>query len=103
MAFASSSSSARARSMLGCARDTTDCPTFLITAQKPGRAEMASSSDRELRQRLIPQSEEAESRPLSMAELPYSGKVYMARKKKPDPLYVRVLEVCVSGRRCSEQ
>ena len=26
-------------------------------------------------------------------DLPYGGKVYMARKKKPDPLHVRVIEV----------
>lgn len=25
--------------------------------------------------------------------LPYGGKVYLARKKKPDPLWVKVLEV----------
>ena len=25
--------------------------------------------------------------------LPYGGKVYLARKKKPDPLWVRVVEV----------
>ena len=26
-------------------------------------------------------------------DLPYGGKVYLARKKKPDPLWVTVLEV----------
>ena len=25
--------------------------------------------------------------------LPYGGKVYLARKKKPDPLHIKVLEV----------
>lgn len=26
--------------------------------------------------------------------LPYGGKVYLARRKKPDPSYVRAIEVC---------
>ena len=54
---------------------------------------MASSSESELRQRLLPESDAQRDEELSFADLPYSGKVYMARKKKPDPLYVRVLEV----------
>ncbi|XP_074645461.1 uncharacterized protein LOC141901850 [Tubulanus polymorphus] len=28
-------------------------------------------------------------------DLPYGGKVYLARKKKPDPLYIKILEVAV--------
>ena len=32
--------------------------------------------------------------------LPYGGKVYLARRKKPDPLYVRVIEVCFQAAVC---
>lgn len=55
--------------------------------------EMAASlGTSEVRQRLIqPETEEhdADWDP----NLPYGGKVYLARKKKPDPLHVRVIEV----------
>lgn len=45
-----------------------------------------------VRQRLIqPENEDPEWDP----SLPYGGKVYLARKKKPDPLYVRIIEVQV--------
>lgn len=53
---------------------------------------MASASESELRQRLIAEYDAQDNEP-SFDDLPYSGKVYMARKKKPEPLYVRVLEV----------
>ena len=29
--------------------------------------------------------------------LPYGGKVYLAKRKKPDTLFVRVVEVCTVG------
>lgn len=56
---------------------------------------MASAADSELRHRLLPESEhdDGSEQGTSLADLPYSGKVFMARKKKPDPTYVRVLEV----------
>lgn len=56
---------------------------------------MASAAQSELRQRLLPEGSPVGSRlnGPSLEELPYSGRVYMARKKKPDPLYIRVLEV----------
>ncbi|VDH93957.1 uncharacterized protein LOC143080534 [Mytilus galloprovincialis] len=45
-----------------------------------------------VRQRLIqPENEDPEWDP----SLPYGGKVYLARKKKPDPLYVRIIEAMV--------
>ena len=28
--------------------------------------------------------------------LPYGGKVYLARKKKPDPLYIKIIEVILT-------
>ncbi|XP_064611851.1 secretory immunoglobulin A-binding protein EsiB-like [Liolophura sinensis] len=43
-----------------------------------------------LRQRLLPESENEEYQ-----DLPYGGKVYLARRKKADPTYVRVLEACM--------
>lgn len=42
----------------------------------------------ELRQRWTPQND-----PDWNPDLPYGGKVYLARKKKPDPMHVRVAEV----------
>lgn len=33
------------------------------------------------------------------SSLPYGGKVYLARRKKPDPIHVRIIEV--SFRPCS--
>jgi len=49
---------------------------------------MAFLGDSELRQRLIPENE-----PEYDSSLPYGGKVYLARKKKADPMYIRVAEV----------
>ncbi|KAK3085399.1 hypothetical protein FSP39_002740 [Pinctada imbricata] len=51
---------------------------------------MAGVGESELRQRLIPESE-----PDYDPNLPYGGKVFLARRKKPDPLYVRVIEALV--------
>jgi hypothetical protein len=49
-----------------------------------------AASDAGLRQRLIPESETTTDWD---PDLPYGGKVYLARKKKPDPTYVKVIEV----------
>ncbi|KAL8591711.1 hypothetical protein ACOMHN_061803 [Nucella lapillus] len=55
----------------------------------------SSATETEVRQRLLPETEtrDAENSQPSLAELPYSGKVFMARKKKPDSKYVIALEV----------
>lgn len=51
-------------------------------------------ADAGLRQRLIPDSESPSDWD---SDLPYGGKVYLARKKKPDPTYVKVIEAsCIS-------
>lgn len=51
-------------------------------------------ADAGLRQRLIPDSEAPSDWD---SDLPYGGKVYLARKKKPDPTYVKVIEAsCIS-------
>jgi hypothetical protein len=53
-------------------------------------AASASIGTSGVRQRLIPhETEDPDWDP----NLPYGGKVYLARKKKPDPLYVTVIEV----------
>lgn len=52
---------------------------------------MASAADTELRQRLLPESQDGQDSQDAIPELPYN-KVFMARKKKPDPTYVLVLE-----------
>ena len=49
-----------------------------------------AASDAGLRQRLIPESENLPDD--WDPSLPYGGKVYLARKKKPDPTYVKVIE-----------
>ena len=46
------------------------------------------ASQTELRHRYQPEMD-----PEWSESLPYGGKVYLARKKKPDPMYVRVFEV----------
>ena len=53
---------------------------------------MAAAADTELRQRLLPEDSRVDGPELQ--ELPYSGKVFMARKKKPDPWWVTICEVC---------
>ncbi|XP_077983473.1 uncharacterized protein LOC144438291 [Glandiceps talaboti] len=65
-------------------------------------------SDQEMRRRVSPNkaNREAEYQPLVEddddddddeydSRLPYGGKVYLARKKKPDSLTVRILEACL--------
>lgn len=44
--------------------------------------------EQEVRQRLIPEHE-----PEYDSNLPYGGKVYLARKKKPDSWYIVIAEV----------
>ncbi|XP_046334957.1 uncharacterized protein HI_1625-like [Haliotis cracherodii] len=51
-------------------------------------ASSAGIGGAELRQRYQPEQD-----PEWNSDLPYGGKVYLARKKKADPTYVRVLEV----------
>ncbi len=51
-------------------------------------ASAADIGGTELRHRYEPEQD-----PEWNSELPYGGKVYLARKKKADPLYMKVLEV----------
>lgn len=46
-----------------------------------------SSEASGLRQRYVPETSECDS------ELPYGGKVFLARKKSRDPTHIRVIEV----------
>ncbi|XP_025113882.1 uncharacterized protein LOC112575945 [Pomacea canaliculata] len=56
-----------------------------------------ASDKSELRQRLLtePGDEDQRQKGEQVTGPPYTGKVFLARKKKPDPWYIRVLEAVV--------